>query len=91
MVLNSVKMSKYRGAYIHIVNFYQEFIVVVFYKGEFYQFKSATDKGGEYTNEEYILVLDAIRKDAERFIDAIKKERSVIFRLKRWLKNYQKK
>lgn len=88
MLSNSIETKKYRGAHIHIINYYQEFIIVVFYRGKFYQFKSATDKRGEYTNEEYLVVLDAIREDAKKFIDAIKIQRSFKYKIKLFIKNF---
>ena len=91
MLFNSIETRKYRGAYIQILNYWQDFVIVVFYRGKFYQFKSATDKKSEYTNEEYILVLKNIIKDAEKFIDAIKNQRSIKGRIKLFINNYAKK
>ena len=91
MLVNSLSMRPYRGAHIHIINYFQRFVVVVFYRGHFYQFLSETTKQGEYTNEEYLLVLDAIRKDAEKYVDAIKKKRSFRYRLKSFFSHASKK
>lgn len=102
MLVNTITAKKYRGAYIYIVNYWQDFVIVIFYRGRFYSFRSVTDKRGkfdrfgnfirgEYTNEEYIIVLENIFKDAHKFIDAIKIERSVLFRIKRSLKLFIQK
>ncbi len=91
MLINSIVTKKYKGAYIHIINYFQQFVVVVFYKGRFYQFLSVTDKAREYTNEEYILVLNGIYEDAKKFIESIKVQRSLKFRIKGYLIKYVKR
>ena len=86
-MLNVIKTKKYRGAYIEILNYYQDFVAVIFYRGRFYHFRSDALKKGEYTNEEYLTILDTILKDAKRFADEIIKERSLLGQIKRWIKN----
>lgn len=82
MLANAIQTKKYKGAYIHILNYWQDFVVVIFYRRKFYQFRSATDKKGEYTNEEYIIVLDSIFQDAHKFIEAIREKRSLKNKIK---------
>ena len=81
-MLNSIKIKSYRGAHILILNSWQEFIVIVFYKNQFYHFLSGAEKKGEYTNDEYFTVIDTITKDSHKYIDAIILKRSLKFKIK---------
>jgi len=71
------KIAKYRGASILILNEWQCFIYVIFYKGEFFANQIVITKSGEYTNKEYLQAMDGALTAAKSTIDTFK-ERSLI-------------
>ena len=71
-----VKTKKYKGAHILILNDWQNFRYIIFYKGLFFSTDLEVTKRGEYTNEEYILAVDATYQAACATIDQIILQRS---------------
>ena len=90
-MINGLHFKEYRGAHIHLINYWQDFVVVVFYRGRFYDYKVEAEKKGEYTNEEYIRVISAVYEDAKKFVDAIRVKRSLKNKIKEFINEYQKK
>ena len=80
-----VKIKKYRGANILILNNYQDFLCVIFYKGKFYANTFEISKAGEYTEKEYIQALDAVQIAARTTVNIIKERSSVINKLKQYV------
>lgn len=90
-MINVIKIKKYRGAHILILNAWQSFVAIVFYRGKFYHCRTDAVKQGEYTNNEYLVALDTITKDAKYLVEALKRKRSVLFQLKSlWKKNIKR-
>ena len=85
-----IKVKKYRSTFILIINFWQDFVSIIFYRGQFYHCRLKAEKMGEYSNEEYLTALDTILKDSHTLVDTIIRERSLIGTIKRlWHKNKQ--
>ena len=82
MALLATHIRKYRGAHILIINEFQTFISITFYKGKFYHIKHDAIKRGEYTNKEYLEVCDSIQKEAKKMVDLIRVEKSLLFKIK---------
>ena len=80
--MTSIKVKKYRKANILILNEFQSFISVVFYRGNFYQIKTDAIKHGEYTNGEYTEAIENAYTEAKKLADAIITSRSIKFRIK---------
>ena len=66
-----VKIKTYRGAHILILNEFQGFIWVAFYKGKFYAGQLHIEKQGEYTLDETESALKATLCAAKLSIDQI--------------------
>lgn len=81
--LIATRIRRYKGAYILILNVWDTFLTIIFLRGKFYHIKhDAEIKGREYTNKEYLDILDVIKKDAYKIIDIIKVESSIRFKVK---------
>lgn len=79
MIATHVK--KYRGAHILILNEWQTFIAIIFYKGKFYHAYAEAIKKGEYGGKEYTECVDFAYREAKRVVDAIKiskRQRSIL-------------
>lgn len=90
-MINAVKIRKYKEAHILILNMWQSFLTIIFYRGKFYHFYMDAFKQGEYDIGEYTVVLDACLKDAKTLIDKIKKERSLLNIIKKFVCQMLKK
>lgn len=80
----AVRCRKYRGAHILIINEFQSFLAIIFYKGRFYQTKLDAIKQGkkEYTASEYATACDTMFKEACLLVDAIKVKLNIITKIK---------
>ena len=93
--MNAIKIKKYRGANILIINEWQDFIAIIFYRGGFYHCRLGVEKNevifrnhkrigpADYTNGEYLVAVDTIVKDAKILVDNIIKERSLWNQIKK--------
>lgn len=66
-----VRIRKYRGANILILNEWQKFIYIIFLKGKFYAYDFEISKRGDYTNREYLQALDAANMAAKSTVDTL--------------------
>lgn len=82
-MINVIAVKKYRGASILIINCWQSFIAIVFYRGQFYHCRIDAVQRGEYNNQEYLTALDTISKDAKYLVAAVKKKRSFFEKIKK--------
>lgn len=67
-----VKIKKYRGASILVLNEWQSFIYAIYYRGQFYANEINIHKSGEYSNSEYLRAMDGALIAAKSTIDIIK-------------------
>ncbi len=79
------KIKKYNGAHILILNEWQRFIYIIFYKGQFYANTFDIEKTGDYTGTEYIRAMDAVLLAAKKSCDIII-QRSLLNKLKSYVK-----
>ena len=77
-----LKVKKYRGARILIINEWYEFLVIVYMRGEFYTTKVDAIKRGEYNAKEYAEASEFALREAKTLIDAIIKKKSIINKIK---------
>ncbi len=81
-----LKIKKYRGANILIMNNWQSFIYVIFYRNRFYTNTIDITKYGEYSNAEYLRAIDGVLLAAKETVDIIK-QRSFVFNIFNQFKN----
>jgi len=84
--MTCVKISNYKGAHILILNEWQVFIYIIYYKRKFFANEISISKRGEYTNKEYVQALDGALVAAKSTIDIIR-ERSAFRKFFTLLKN----
>ena len=85
--LTAIRIKKYRGANILIINKWQNFIAIIFYKGQFFQTElEATPevKRKDYTAREYAIACDAMLNEAKKVVNAIRAKRSLKNRLRQY-------
>lgn len=85
-----IKVKKYKGANILIINEWYQFIAIIFYRGQFYTTKLDAIKRDhrEYTATEYAQAADAMLQEAKLLVEAIRTKRSLRFKLKNLYNHY---
>ena len=84
-MLTAIRVRKYRGAHILIINKWYTFVAIIFYKGQFFQTELDAIpemKRKDYTVKEYAIACDTMLKEARKVVDAIKIKRSLKTRIK---------
>ena len=82
-----VKIKKYKAANILILNEWQRFIYIIFYKGQFYANTFDIEKTGDYTGTEYLRAMDAVLLAAKKSCDIIIERSSLLNKLKNYVKS----
>lgn len=73
-----IRVRRYRGAYILIVEFQQKWLGIVYYRGQFYHvLLDAFVKGDEYNAGEFTEAADVALRQVHELVDSIKKGRSI--------------
>lgn len=90
-MIQVAQIRKYRGANILILNNWQSFVYVIFYRKQFYANEITIAKPGEYTNLEYVRALDGVLIAAKRSVDMIRERSSWKSKLKNVRLKFQRK
>ena len=90
-MLTAIRVRKYRGAHILIINKWQNFIAIIFYKGQVHQTELDAEIKGQhdYTAKQYAIACDAMLCEAKKVVDAIREQRSLRFKFKKYASHFR--